>query len=228
MFKALKKYKYDILICSLIVFISIIEGIHAYYDAYLGGLRNSPSFTILLIFSYESLKIVIVLFAIVRIFSGINNIQKLKRYIITAILTILIFIGVWVVSFKIDMPNVYPFLNGYEKWVQKNVEIDKIQEWLASGEADKYIPSYYLDNFPKDLPDFMENFERQHILFNDKETERGKSIEFMWGSALGHWGIVIGMPTINNIQENKVTIHSAEKECRLQIQPGVFIFDRSG
>lgn len=227
MSKALKKYKYDILICALIVIISIIENVHLYFDPYWGGLKNSSGFgPFLMILFYEPLKICIILCAILRIFYYFKSKQKLGSYIITILFTIIVFIGSWMLPFTIGQPGAVRFLNGYEKWVKKNVETDKIQEWLVSGEADRYMNEIYTYDFPDDLPDFMKNFNRQYIYFDGHESERGKSIVFEWGSALvGHWGIVISLPTNNTQQDGVIKESESYYEYRRSIKPGIYIFD---
>ncbi len=227
MLQALKKYKYDILICIAIAVISIIEQVHRYLDFYWSGLRNSPGAIVLFIlFIYEPLKILIILIAFFRIFLGSEQLEKLKRYNTTFILTILIFFGSWVLFLVLGhwfSGPVY-FLNGYEKWVMKNVEIDKIQDWLVSGDADKYIPNYYMDNPPNDLPDSMKNFKRQYIKFNEQKSRRGKSIVLEWGGPPAHWGIVVGLPTSEIQQDEVIKESESYYEYRRSIKPGIYIY----
>ena len=222
MLKTLNKYKYDILILASILAISFLAHIHSYFSFYNSGVKSSAPFIFWpSLFIYAPITIVILLIALIRIFFYIKYPMKLLISIITVFFAILILIGNGVIA----QPSAVYFLKGYEKWVKKNVEIDKIQEWLVSGEADKYMPNSYLDNFPDDLPDFMENFDRQHILFNEQKSGRGKSIEFIWGSAFGHWGIVIGMPTSDIQQDGVIKESESYYEYRRSIKPGIYIYD---
>ena len=58
--------------------------------------------------------------------------------------------------------------------------------------------------------------------------ENGKrSVEFEWGCALEHWGIIIGLPEMETPQEEDcIDLSESEREYRRPIQPGVYIFDR--
>jgi len=227
MFQKLKKipYKLEILILTTIPVISIIEWTHIDILSYRGGLRNFPSWGFILLIIYEPLKIAVVVFAVVR-FCIVKHVKRLKKYFTTAILSILIFIGSWILPFICLPPGAVFFLKGYEKWVSKNVDIKAIQIWLLSGEADKYIGQIYAGNFPDDLPDFMTNFNPKSMEFHGEESEKGKCIEFESGGGLAHWGIVVGSPTMKTKQEGVIKHSESDYEYRRSIQPGVYIFDR--
>ena len=166
----------------------------------------------------------VVLLAIIR-FLYVKYVKKIKKYFTTAILSILIFIGSWILPFICLPPGAVFFLKGYEKWVSKNVDIKAIQTWLLSGEADKYIGQIYAGNFPDDLPDFMTDFDPKSIFFHGEESERGKSVKFEWGGGLGHWGIVVGSPTTKTKQKGMIgEPGSPYVEHRRPIIPGVYIF----
>ena len=227
MFQKLKKipYKLEILILTTIPVISIIEWTHIDILSYRGGLRNFPSWGFILLIIYEPLKIAVVLLTFFR-FLYVKYVKKLKKYFTTAILSILIFIGSWILPFICLPPGAVFFLKGYEKWVSKNVDIKAIQTWLLSGEADKYIGQIYAGNFPDDLPDFMTNFNPKSMEFHGEESEKGKCIEFESGGGLAHWGIVVGSPTMKTKQEGVIKHSESDYEYRRSIQPGVYIFDR--
>lgn len=228
MVKNLKRipYKFDILILTLLLVISIIEKLHIGILSYRHGLKNlfsiSPMF---LIFIYEPLKVSVVILAIFR-FVYVKHVKKLNKYFYTAILSIILFIGSWLIPFLCFSPGAVTFLQGYEKWVEKNVDIKAIQTWLLSGDADKYVSSQYGDNLPDDFPDFMTNFEPRFITFNTEYSKRGKSIQIETGLGLNIWGIVIGLPTTKTKQQGRIEEPgSSYVEYRRPIIPGVYIFD---
>ncbi len=228
MLQALKKYKYDILICTSIIAISIIGKLHINYTFYRWGQSNTPSFDFILIgISYEFLKISIVIFSLVRISFGLKNKQKLRRYSVTAIISILIFIGSWILFFNFGQPGAVHFLRGYEKWVANNVEIDKIQNWLISGEADKYMNNTYnRSDFPEELPEYVTNFNPLLIIFqDDSDSGRGKYIKFDCGTGLSYTGIVIGLPTMKTQSDGVIKESESYYEYRLSIKPGIYIYD---
>jgi hypothetical protein len=178
----------------------------------------------MIFFLYEPVKITFVLLAIVLIFLKTKPVKVFVTNIVTVLLSILIFVICLILPLKFNPPGAVYFLKGYETWVNKNVDINDIQEWFISGQADKYLNQTYTYKFPEDLPDFMTNFEPKYIIFNDHKTERGKCIEFGWGGSLSYWGIVVGPPTMESQQEGRIEHHSSYVEFRRSIKPGVYIY----
>ena len=236
MLQTIKKisYKLDVLIIITILTISTSECLFLYFSPYLGGLRNKGSLFLLcfiVILFLEPLKIFIVLAAIIRIFSKSIFSNKHAKYL-SALLSFLILIGSWswLVTFMIDGNPIPKFLKGYEKWVTKNIDINSVQNWLESGEADKYIierdSNNYFEDSRDNLPDFITSQDPSYIFFNGQDTERGKSIELEWGGGMEHWGIVIGLPSSNSQQEGiNREQYSSYTEHRHPIQTGVYIFN---
>ena len=226
MLQLLNKYKYDILICVILITISIIGKLHTDYTFYRSGLKNTLSLDSMFIaIFYEFLKISIVIFSIVRISFGLKNKQKLRRYCITALISFLILVGSWILFFSFGQPGAVHFLRGYEKWVKNNVEIDKIQKWLISGEADKYIDEGYLNEFPDKSPDFITSFKCNSITFHNPDSKTDKYIEFDCSKALSYIGIVIGLPTMKMQQNGVIKESKSYYEYRRSIKPGIFVFD---
>ena len=227
MLKKLKRipYKLEILILIAIPVITIIEWLHMDILSYRGGLNGSPSWGFIFMFIYEPLKIAVVILAVLRLVY-VRYIKKLKDCFDAVILSILIFVGSWLIPFYCLPPGAVFFLKGYEKWIDKNVDVKAIQNLLLSGEINKYVDESYRYNFPNDLPDFMTDFEPKFIRFHGEKSEKGKSIEFGWGGGLGYWGIVIGAPTAKTKQKGRIEEPgSSYVEYRRPIIPGVYIFD---
>ena len=135
MLRTFKKipYKLDIFIVTTILIISIIERVHIDLTFYRAGLTNSHTYAFIpLIFLYELLKIAVVLFAVIRISFYLMPEKKHKKYIITALLSIAIFIGYWILLITFFEPGAVYFLKGFEKWISKNVDIVAIQTWFLS------------------------------------------------------------------------------------------------
>jgi hypothetical protein len=227
MFKNIKRIPYalDILILTAIPVITIIEHVHIHTLCYRNGFRNLFSFSfIFLPFIYEPLKVAVIILAIVRL-CIVKHAKMLNKYFITVILSILMFIGSWILPFYCFQPGAFHFLKGYEKWVSKNVDVKAIQTWLLSGEADKYIGNSYGDKFPDDFPNFLINFEPNYISFHAEYSERGKCIEIETGLGLDIWGIVVTSPTTKTIQNGTVKDpDTSYVEYRRPIMPGVYIF----
>ena len=227
MFKNIKRipYKFDILILTLIPVISIIEKFHIGILSYRHGINNlfsiSPMF---LIFVYEPLKIAVITLSIIRL-CIVKHAKKLNKYLITTIISILMFIGSWILPFICLQPGAVSFLKGYEKWVSKNVDVKAIQTWLLSGEADKYMGNTYAGDLPDDLPDFVINFEPKYVYFKAEKSGKEKILIFEWGGVLGHWGIVVGSPTTKTKQKGRIEEPgSSNVEIRRPIIPGVYIY----
>ena len=228
MYKSLKKipYKLDILILTAIPVITIIEHANIHTLCYRSGLRNLFSFSfILLLFIYEPLKVAVITLAVVRL-CIVKHVKKLNKYLITAILTVLMFIGSWILPFYCFQPGMVYFLKGYEKWVLKNVDVKAIQDWLLSGEADKYMGNTYNnDNFPVDFPDFITDFNPILIHFREEDYKRRKCIQIETGLGLDVWGIVVTSPTTKTKQKGWIEEPgSSYVEYRRPIMPGVYIY----
>jgi len=220
-----KPYILDILLFVIIPVITIFEWIHIDISSYHGGLKNFPSWGFFsLFYLYESLKITLVLLSIIRIFLRKKPVKGLYKNLAKIFLTILIFVVCLILPFKFNPPGAVYFLKGYTTWVNKNVQINNIQDWFVSGQADKYLNQKYTYKFPEDLPDFMTNFEPKFLIFNDYKNDRGKCIEFGWGGGMSYWGIVVGPPTMEAQHEGRVESHPSYVEFRRQIKPGVYIF----
>ena len=95
MLQYLKKihYKFDIIILTTILAVSIIETVHTDIIFYNAGLVNGIGFRAISYgLLYELSKIVIVLFAIVRIFFHLKANKRNKKYAVTALVSVLIFL----------------------------------------------------------------------------------------------------------------------------------------
>jgi hypothetical protein len=225
MLQALRKinYKFDIIILTTILVISIIESAHIDIKHYNLGLENSPIFyTIPLFFRYELLKIAMVFFAVIRIPLHLKSGKWKKKYAITALVSILIFIGYWIIPF-FRQPGAVLYLEGFEKWVIKNVDVDAVQTWILSDKADKYLGNrYFGDEIPSDLPDFIKDINPEWI--DVYESEKGRRIEFMWVNGISESkGIVVGSPKIKTKQEGLIKHSNYDFQFRHSIKPGIYL-----
>ena len=81
-------------------------------------------------------------------------------------------------------------------------------------------------DFPGELPDVVKKLNPYHMQLSEFKNEQ-RQIELEWGCALGHFGIVIGLPGMDTPKEEELIKHSeSEWEYRRSIQSGVYIFDR--
>ena len=225
MLQALRKihYKFDIIILTAILAVSIIERVHIGMIFYNAGIVNGfGSKAVPYSLLYELLKIVIVLFVVTRIFFHLKPDKRNKKYAITALVSVLIYIGSWIFMFTFDQPGAVYYLRGFEKWVAKNVDVDAIQTWILSSEADKYFGHrYYRDNFPSELPDFIKNINPEWIYAY--KSEKGRCIKLLWPHGFVEYrGIVVGSPTMETKQEELIKRSNYDFEYRHSIKPGVY------
>jgi hypothetical protein len=228
MLQALRKihYKLDIIILTAILAISIIESVHTDMIFYNAGLVNGHAFKAVSYgLLYELSKIIIVLFAIVRIFFHLKPGKRNKKFAVTALASLLIFIGYLISLPMFHQPGAVYYLRGFKEWVTKNIDVDAAQIWILSSEADKYFGHrYYRDNFLSELPDFIKNVKPEWI--DVYESEKGRCIEFTWPSGFSEYkGIVVGSPTMKTKQEELIKHSNYDFEYRHSIKPGIYVVE---
>jgi len=226
MLEALKKihYKIDVIIIMAILTVSIIGIVHLDMIFYNAGIVNEIAFkAVPYSLLYELPKIAIVLFAVIRIFFHFKPGNRKKRYAVTTLVSFLIFIGSWVFFFTLHQPRAVYYLRGFEKWVTKNVDVDAVQTWILSPEADKYLGHRYeRDRIPSDFPDFIRNVNPEWIDFF--ASEKGRCIEFMWVNGISESkGIVVGSPAMNTQQEGLIKHSNTDFQFRHSIKPGIYV-----
>jgi hypothetical protein len=221
--------KFDIIIIAAILTASIIETVHTDMIFYNAGLVNGIAFKAVSYgLLYELLKIVIVVFTITRIFFHLKPGKRNKKYAVTSLVSILIFVGYWIFLPVFHQPGAVYYLRGYEKWITKNVDIDAIKTWVLSGEADKYLKNkssaYFKDDFPGDLPDFITNFGPEYIAFYEDNSENERCVKLTWLHGISEYkGIVIGSPAMKTKQEGLIKHSNYDFQYRRSIKPGVYV-----
>jgi len=235
MFQAPRKvnYKLDIIILTAILAVSIIARVHINLIFYNAGLVNGIGFKAIPYgLLYELLKIVILLFAVTRLSFHLKTGKRNKKYAITALVSFLIYIGSWIFMFTFDQPGSVYHLRGFKKWIVKNVDVDAVQTWIMSQEAEQYFRNkpnaYFKDDFTKGLPDFVTNVGPEYITFRGGESDEAKHIVIGWSSLDTSWGIVVGSPAMKTKQEGKIRHSKYHNEFRYPIKPGIFIFSEGG
>lgn len=235
MIQAMRKinYKFDIIIIAAILAISIIGCVHINLIFYNAGFVNGIGFRAIPYgLLYGLLKIVIVLFAVTRIFFHLKSGKRNKKYAVTALVSVLIYIGSWVFMFTFDQPGSVYHLRGFKKWVIKNVDVDAVQTWILSQETEKYFgnkhSAYMNQDFPKGLPDFVTNVAPEYIAFRAGESDEEKHIVIGWSSLDTSWGIVTGSPAMKTKQEGRIRHSKYHNEFRYPIKPGIFAFSEGG
>jgi hypothetical protein len=217
------RQKVDIVLPMMILVLSIVELGSAYILAYRQGLTNwfLPVFLAPCCF-LEPLKIAILIFVVARIAHPKQG-RKRKEYIFAALLPVLIFAGSWALA--LSVPPLELFLKGSEEWVRRNVDVDGIQTWLVSEEAERYFGQAYGKGSLDHLPRLVTHFEPKHVAFHGDDHENGRCVAFQWGGALNRWGFVVGLPTMKARQKGRFQRGGSVVEYRRQIRPGVYVYD---
>ena len=229
MFQTLKKisYKFDIFVIVIVLLTTVIECLHINKTFVNAGLTNSQPYKFLyLVVLYELLKIaILVCYLVIGFLLYLKRDKKLLRIAQIVSLSILLFIGSLILIFIFNRPGAVHFLKGFQQWVSRNVEIDAIQTWIQSDEAEQFLGHRYdKDDFPADLPDFISNINSDCLIFHDNDFELSKCVEFEWFTLGGSWGLVIGLPTMKVETEGKFPQGVSEIEFRRLIKPGVYIY----
>ena len=228
MLKVLKKipYKIDIFIFTTILSLSLIEWIHIHTSFYRAGLHNTFTIGPFYACYYEPVKIVFVILALIRIAYYFQPDKKFGKNVLILFFSISICIASWILPFFISSPGAVHFLKGFEQWIHKNVDINAIQKWIISEEAEKFIGERYSkEDFPDDLPNFIKNVNPEYVTIHNDGSEKGKCIEFVWTTLGGSWGIVVSPPTMKTKQGGLIKHSKSYYEYRRPIQPGVYIFN---
>lgn len=213
--------------------VSIVARVHTNLIFYNEGLVNRVGFQAVLYgLFYELLKIIIVIVVITRLSFHLKSGRRSKKYFVTALVSVLIFIGSWTFMFTFNQPGSVYQLKGFKKWAVKNVDVDTVQTWMISEQADKYFKNkpntYFKHDFPEDLPDFITNVGPDYITFLDGESNEEKQIIIGWIALDTSWGVIASSPAMNMKQEEKIRHSDHFYEFRYPIKPGIFVFTKEG
>jgi hypothetical protein len=219
-------YKFDIVFTFVFFSICVVEQFLLRYLEYKGGLVNQPWWFFLPALCFMLLFFLILLFCLVRffirIFSPPRNLKHTLLKISFAAAPAIILIGSWFLTGPLSPV----FLRGFEKWVQKEVDVKAIQEWLKT-EGNKYQGKYYFsdDYFPKEFPICLTASKPQIISFDISEIDGSLYIELVYGGGMDHWGVRIGPPSMKMPKEGMIKIRESYYEFRRPIAPGAYIFE---
>lgn len=219
-------YKFDIVFILFFLAISIICQFHLHHLQYKGGLVNQ----FWLVFCpgpgiyYLTIEILLLLFCAVRFFKRISLLSDTKNQILIkiffAVIPLVIFFG----SLTLSGSFVLSFLKGYEKWVQKEVDIKEIQQWLKT-EGSQHQGELYTDgDFPKDFPAFLTKTKPIMISFENSKIDDSLYVELLYGGGFEKYGVRIGSPSMKMPEEGIFEVYENRFEFRRPIMPGVYVF----
>lgn len=227
-------YKAEIILIVLMSLIFVVPKIIFYNLYYKSGLYNDRSnifWAGMCIMSLTIPFIILVIVSLVHFVRLIIKSCKAKKALwlksALSLISFLIPLVVFVHLRYFAETGAEYFLQGYEKWVQKDVDIPAIQNWLKSLDSTCSSRMYCSNeaDFSKNLPEFITRFNPPYVRFSDFEKE-GRGIEFEWGGPFGHWGLCLGPADMEMPAEGLIEINQNKYETRRIIQPGVYIFTR--
>lgn len=227
-------YKAEIILIVLMALIFVVPKIIFYNLYYKSGLHNDRSdifWAGMCIMSLTIPFIILLIVSLVHFVKLIIKSCKAKKALwlksAFSLIPFLIPLGFFVHWLYFAQPRAELFLQGYEKWVQKEVDVSAIENWLKSLNSTCSSRMYCSNeaDFSQDLPEFITRFNPPYVHFSDFEKE-GRVIEFEWGGPFGHWGLCIGLPNMEMPEEGTIEINQNKYETRHIIQPGVYIFSR--
>jgi len=130
-------------------------------------------------------------------------------------------------AFEYTVPLAPVFLEGFEKWVLQEADIEAIQQWLAS-EGAKHAGQHYSvkDGSPEELPECLIKLDAMSISFSDSVSDNGPSVEIIWFHLMDDYGLIVGPPTMETPEEGHIKLRKDYYEFRRPIKPGAYVFSR--
>ncbi len=130
-----------------------------------------------------------------------------------------------VASLMLCTPTMPIFMKGFEQWTAKNVDIDTIQQWLASEGAAHAGQRYSRDSL-ETLPPCLVKPKPRYITFSDPQQGDDLTVELGWGTRNTRRGVIVGPPSMRMPGTNVTERHSNSWEYRRTVRPGVCVVSR--
>jgi len=195
----------------------------------------SPLTIVIPIFPFVVMGFSFVFIGSARLISNWNRYTNKRRLIrITqigiSILVITILSLALFIPIELYSPGYKPFTYGFRERIRSKADIENIRDWLrtlskedCTGETvdilsdSPFLKSKWPDsiNWPKSLTVF-----NPHYVSLDLDKNGNPKIRLTWSSALGHWGVEIGMKNMKIPPSN----FSRHGEYRLPLEPGVYVW----
>ena len=218
-------YKFDIVFILVFLAILITGTFYVRHFEYEGGLVNKMGLSILPWLYFTAIELLMLLFFSIRFLIRVCRPSHGIKHILIIIACVVMPYAIFFGSSMITTPLAAAFINGFEKWVLKEVDIKAIQQWLAT-EGQKYKGQLYgYGEFPNDFPACLTESKPNYIYFGISELDGTLYIEFNWGGGMSSWGVRVGSPSMKMPEEGEVKIRESYYEDRRPIAPGVYIFD---
>jgi hypothetical protein len=230
----MKKHNGLIFIIAITLIMAVIRAYFDDYIFYLGGLRNENlSLTVMFTFFYFCWAFVafaiaaLILFCFSFRFGGTTKAKGLL-FMMPGAIVVAFFASPILSCF---LPQVWGgFLDGFEEWASKNIEIEEIQDWISDPNENHWWETKYgfyglSSDLPENLPQSFPRPKLQYVEFYKSDLDDSKLVSFEWGGLFMHWGIVIGARDIEMPEAGWVPDGDDEyDEYRVIVKPGVYIY----
>ena len=163
---------------------------------------------------------------IIRLFISWKKYNWKKRILLVAQIGIpIVFVALFIIPFFIPIESdLWPpgkaFTYGFRNRMKSKADIPAIRDWLGTRDKedyDEFSVRLRRDAWPKSLKALNPNGV---TLLADENGN--PEVRLIWGAAIFHWGIVIGMEDMTTPPSDI----SEWAESWLLVEPGVYVWDR--
>ena len=205
---------------------------------YLDGLSNGGRSMLgpLVVLGLGAVSLVLVVLLAVRVLIVRPKRIENRRRFVAAALFLSIVLVVWIALPFMGLwsPGYKPFTSGFREYVQMNVNLGVVREWLTAQDPnlctgqmiDVSGPNWSASRWPDTTiwASAITQLNPHYVQLAKTETGRPK-IRLTWGGVLGHWGVEIGpadmeMPRMSDGKGNV----EEEDEYRLPLAPGAYVW----
>jgi len=144
---------------------------------------------------------------------------------------ILILIGPAIIYgfFKLTPPGAAVYLEGFEQYVLKEVDIGSVQDWLAT-EGTRYAGQRYDSDqgkgYPEELPASLTKLHPWYISFSNSNADKGPTITLWWPHLMDDDVLIIGPPDMEMPQDDYIEIDDSNIKIIRVICPGVYVYSK--
>ena len=221
-------YKRQIAVTVGYVAMALIGAFVCRYTEYRAGLANDLAAGIKWVFSFLPLLGLSGFILAIYALSMFTRQPHTLGHIALRLALLAVPLGILVAAFRLVTPMPPAFLSGLSHWASKNVDIEAVQEWLAT-EGPAFVESHrgqcYVLGKTNDYPECLTAFKPPYINFSPSATEE-LTVEFRWGGGFQSWGLIVGPPAMKTAQTGRVD-RGSESEYQHPVQPGAYVFLRN-
>lgn len=171
--------------------------------------------------------IVIALIILVRIlFFWPGKIKPLKKCLKIQAVTILALTALFLSPFFMPRkPGLIPFTNGFRNKMKTEADVPAIQKWLAAlnpQQCTDQMSDVMFKGWPQNInwPEAVTKLSNLHYVNLLKDENGHPIIHLSWGGAFGHWGLVVGHPTMKTPPSDMERFG----EYRLELCKGAYVW----